>query len=176
MQKVAIRRLFIGLFTGYALCNESTTPLYEACLRAMSDNDEGDTSVPVDDICLWVKWLIKGFLSDERTLYSITNTLQDADSRRTSLVALAYIGYLVSQDRPLDSYFTAVWEQCAGHNFTFDQTWRKIGHVLGWGSVRHSLQHIGTDTQPSVIITQMMFCILRSDDNLDSLLTTAKHS
>lgn len=100
-----------------------------------------------------------------------------ADQRRKDfsipMQAIAYLSHLAIGDIPLDDYMKAIWNDCGGHDDKFDMTFRKIGHVLGWGSTKHAMRHIGDSHDLASVITLSLYCILRQPDHLEKALRIA---
>lgn len=89
---------------------------------------------------------------------------------KPAVIASAYLMKCAMDDLPLDKYFSACSFFVAGLDDGFDQTLRRLGHVLGWGSPGRAVAYLRTEDGLGVSFVLALYCILKYSDNLDSAL------
>ncbi|MGJ3238913.1 MAG: hypothetical protein ACFE0Q_09440 [Anaerolineae bacterium] len=172
MKSERIQAIQLGYAFGEAY-HRATTP---ECIPTYSQKDLA-TLLTVPDIAFVmmnsdqvILWAIHNAVDETRLqaeLAQVRSIRDDAQQRRVlANVTSVYLLQMSLIDIDPYTYFERVWRFCSGINITFEMTIRKISHILGWGSYRHALRHIGDTTQADVQVTIALYSIMKQENNL----------
>lgn len=152
-----------------ALCAK---PEYRVILSEIVD--EFSTSNPVynlefpnygDGVECLISSSLLGLISSDDTIM-----LRDYFvSEEAHYLAVAYLISFAYQDKLTETSLSDLSKLMLGFSDDFDQALRRVGHVIGWGSISRALNHIHTSNQQQNDVLIALYYLMQFPDNFSDM-------